>query len=206
MASASPVVFHQPKHVHTEGYNSHHARARLPVIPDLRFEYSYLRSIRPYVEVEVERVGGASENPYTEVELVDQTLVEEGYEKLDTSLEITRIEKETEVTVVRPSAPSGPSEIIRVQWKKVIWVTMRDQVISPLLQGALWALASYYLTPFSAQIGSRMGTFVHERMPTKEGLGVTWLRNWAKNIGLSSGSHNANIQTQRTSNTSSFRY
>ena len=47
------------------------------------------------------------------------------------------------------------------------------------------ALASYYITPYSAQLGSKVGTFVHERIPTKEGSAVGWLRTWAKSLGLS---------------------
>ena len=31
------------------------------------------------------------------------------------------------------------------------------------------ALASYYLTPYSAQLGSKMGTLVHGHNPTTEG-------------------------------------
>lgn len=50
------------------------------------------------------------------------------------------------------------------------------------------ALASYYITPFSAQLGSKAGTFVHERIPTKEGSAVGWLRAWAKSLGLSRSS------------------
>ena len=50
------------------------------------------------------------------------------------------------------------------------------------------ALASYYITPFSAQVGSKVGTFVHERIPTKEGSAVRWLRTWAKSSGLSTRS------------------
>ena len=47
------------------------------------------------------------------------------------------------------------------------------------------AMASYYITPFSAQLGSKIGTIVHERIPTKEGSGVGRLRAWAKSLGLS---------------------
>lgn len=60
------------------------------------------------------------------------------------------------------------------------------------------ALASYYITPFSAQLGSRMGTFVHQHIATREGSGVGWLRGWAKNLGLSRSDGNNSYQTQRT--------
>jgi hypothetical protein len=50
------------------------------------------------------------------------------------------------------------------------------------------ALASYYITPFSTQLGSKVGTFVHESIPTKEGSAIGWLRTWAKSFGLSRSS------------------
>ncbi|KAJ7054070.1 hypothetical protein C8F01DRAFT_922601, partial [Mycena amicta] len=31
-----------------------------------------------------------------------------------------------------------PSEQLEIQWLQVGWVTLRDQVLSPLAQGALW--------------------------------------------------------------------
>ena len=30
------------------------------------------------------------------------------------------------------------SEVVHVDWGKVLWITVRDQVLSPFLQGALW--------------------------------------------------------------------
>lgn len=47
------------------------------------------------------------------------------------------------------------------------------------------ALASYYITPYSAQLGSKIGTFMHESIPAKEGSTVGWLRAWTKSLGLS---------------------
>ncbi|KAH9478617.1 hypothetical protein JR316_0009074 [Psilocybe cubensis] len=203
MSAAPPVVFHQPKHARPDADHHQHAhhhdhtrspRARLPVIPDLRFEYSYMRSIQPYVHVERLSTGEAVPRP-TDVELVDQGMLDEsGFVTLDATLGMQGKETEKgfaegEVALKPPSQTepaSGPSEIIHLQWKKIAWVTVRDQVISPLVQGAAWALASYYIRPFSLEFGSRMGTFVHQRLPTKEGLGVSWLRDWAKSIGLTS--------------------
>jgi hypothetical protein len=140
MTSAPPVVFHQPKHLDAEDHHTHHAKTRLPVIPDLRFESSYIRSVRRYIDFE--RVESAPAQR-TDAELADQALLAH-YEVLNASLNAQgdllvseKDIKEGEAVVVRP-ASSGPREIIRVQWKSVIWVTVRDQVISPLLQGALW--------------------------------------------------------------------
>jgi len=160
-----------PVHKHTPD-----SRSRLPVIPDLRFEYSYLRSVLPHIQIE----RSTSTSVLTDVHSVDE------YERINIP-GAGDLETEGNDKTLFP-IPILPSEIIRVQWGQVIWITVRDQVVSPLLQGALWALASYYITPFSAQLGSKVGMFVHERIPTKEGSAVGWLRAWAKSLGLSRSS------------------
>lgn len=76
-------------------------RPRLPPIPDLRFELSYLRSIRPYIHI----LGS------------------------NTSSNID--EKDT-------NNAAAKEESIEVEWGHVLWVTARDQIMSPLFQGALW--------------------------------------------------------------------
>ncbi|KAG5732232.1 hypothetical protein E4T56_gene11490 [Termitomyces sp. T112] len=76
------------------------------------------------------------------------------------------------------------SEVIDIQWTKVFWITMRDQVISPLLQGTLWAIAGYYLSPVAAQFGSRVGGYTRSLFPSQEGSGVTWLRSWVGGLGF----------------------
>jgi len=166
-----------------DGYPAHRhsapdSRSRLPVIPDLRFEYSYLRSVLPHIQIE----RSTSASVLTDVHDVDPA---HEYERINLPGDLKETEGNEETLF---STPILAPEIIHVQWKKVIWITVRDQVVSPLLQGALWALASYYITPFSAQLGSKMGTFVRERIPTKEGSG--WLRAWAKGLGLSRSSSN----------------
>jgi hypothetical protein len=67
---------------------------------------------------------------------VDPALDDHEYERIN----IPGDEKETERNDKTLSSPTPilASEIIHVQWKKVIWITIRDQVISPLVQGALW--------------------------------------------------------------------
>lgn len=117
-------------HTHTPvAKNSYpaHKRSRLPVIPDLRFEYSYLRSVRPYIQIE---------RSTSAIPLVDPALDDHEYERIN----IPGVEKETERNDKSLRSPTSipASEIIHVQWGKLIWITVRDQVVSPLLQGALW--------------------------------------------------------------------
>lgn len=129
MASYTPAA-ERPK----DGYPAHkhtpYPRARLPVIPDLRFEYSYLRSVRPYVQIE----RSSSASMPMDVHPVDPA---HEYERIN----IPGDQKETEgndKTLFPTPILASDSEIIHVQWGKVIWITVRDQVVSPLLQGALW--------------------------------------------------------------------
>ncbi|KAF5356767.1 hypothetical protein D9756_006720 [Leucocoprinus leucothites] len=171
-------IFDEDRH-----HDSHQHKAKLPVIPDLRFEYSYLRSIRPYVHVE--RLGEGPRPAQQQRPLSAEELLSD-YEKVELPGEVSRGDAEEQSSVQSPS--TGPKEIIHVQWKRVIWVTTRDQVISPLLQGALWAIASYFLTPYSANLGSKLGHLMHAKAPQTEGNAAGWLRKWVKSLGLTSKS------------------
>jgi hypothetical protein len=125
-------------------HHRHHLKPKVPVIPDLRFEYSYLRNIRPYVHVE--RLGGLSSVSAQQQHrhLSTEDLLSD-YEKVEFSGKAEKRDDAQEpqhsVAVQNPS--TGPKEIVRVEWNKVIWVTTRDQVISPLLQGALWYVVCF---------------------------------------------------------------
>ncbi|KAI8969789.1 hypothetical protein BD414DRAFT_502658 [Trametes punicea] len=135
-------------------------RRRIPPVPDLRFEYSYVRSVAPYVHVE-----------RTTPEVVPVEHNEKGKAKALSEAEVTT------------NAPSRATEVVRVDWDRILWVTMRDQVISPLVQGALWGVASHFLRPLGAVLGThirawwgRGDTRVKEAHES-EGNGVQWLRN-----------------------------
>ena len=91
-------------------------RRRIPPVPDLRFEYSYLRSVRQYVQLE------RPAPPQTS---------EKGKEK---ALDVDE-EQEEQLAV------TGGDEVVHVQWGRILWVTTRDQILSPLLQGALWCVS-----------------------------------------------------------------
>lgn len=94
-----------------------HKRApRLPVIPDLRFEQSYLRSVSRYVLFQRSSV----------------VTLDNSWVQADSDVPGKGKEKES-VVLTQLSA-----EVLEVQWRDVVWVTIRDQVLSPLFQGALW--------------------------------------------------------------------
>ncbi|RDB27938.1 hypothetical protein Hypma_002161 [Hypsizygus marmoreus] len=183
MADKPPGILHHPKHHHDDSEHAvpHPHHTTLPIIPDLRFEQSYLRSIQPYVKIQRTSTAGGANTSQEHDENRPGLLHESGYEHVSAA----EIKQQPQTSI--QSAIS--SEVIHVQWGRVAWVTTRDQVISPLLQGALWAIASYFLSPISARLGTRVGTFAHSHLsPSKEGTGVGWLRNWASGLGFGSPS------------------
>ncbi|KAI0720734.1 hypothetical protein C8T65DRAFT_705617 [Cerioporus squamosus] len=131
-------------------------RRRIPPVPDLRFEYSYTRSVSQYVHIE----------------RVPAVLSEKGKEKAVDGDEI--------------AVAGGVGEVVRVDWGRVIWITTRDQVISPLLQGALWGVASHFLRPLGALLGAHIRGWWAKGSPkgrdAPEGNGAHWLRNWIGTI------------------------
>jgi len=101
--------------------------AQIPPIPDLRFESSFVRSIQRYVRVtRATPVSGTSGKTTPKSE--------EDYEKVDLDSE----NGQSVGTDERAGSVTGPSEVIEVQWTKVLWIITKDQVLSPLIQGALW--------------------------------------------------------------------
>jgi len=122
----------------SEGTSSH--KKKLPPIPDLRFEYSYLKSVQPFVKITRSKVQEVQEA--------------KGAEAVD---------------------DVSAREIIAIEWRRVLWVTLKDQVISPLLQGALWGFGSSYLRLCSACFGfGGTKSIIHGRK--RDGEGVSWLR------------------------------
>lgn len=99
---ADPDEDLHPRHPHT-AFSRSEAKP-LRAVPDLRFEQSYMRSIKPYIHLEPRPEGHSAHAV-----------------KLD----------------VMPVVDSE-RQIARLEWGQLIWVTTRDQVISPFLQGALW--------------------------------------------------------------------
>lgn len=101
-------------------------QAKMPMIPDLRFEYSYLRSIQRYITVH------RAPAPKINVHL-DNDADKEEFEGVRVGSS-GQSEQDSQPLALR----NHPSEVIAIQWGRVLWVTARDQIISPLLQGALW--------------------------------------------------------------------
>ncbi|KAH9952951.1 hypothetical protein BC827DRAFT_1251343 [Russula dissimulans] len=66
-------------------------------------------------------------------------------------------------------------------WKCIVWITIRDHAISPLLQGALWGTASVFLQPLLQSL--MWWRYLRDNsQPQKEGRVAGWLRQWARSI------------------------
>jgi len=122
-----------PSHIPSRKHNSRGQAVydaspsrRFPLpIPDLRFEQSYLKSIAPYIR----RRDTVPKSRRNANEKEDNLKVEE---KMD------EVEAATLVAKVEDLPDERPSDIYAIEWQRVTYVTFRDQVISPLLQGLLW--------------------------------------------------------------------
>ncbi|PCH35189.1 hypothetical protein WOLCODRAFT_125559 [Wolfiporia cocos MD-104 SS10] len=150
-------------------HDSHVSRRRMPVVPDMRFEQGFLQSIRPYVRIERAALGRVGE-------LKGEEHAPSGAgERRGTDT----------------SAASLPREMIEVQWGRVMWITARDQIISPLIQGVLRGVAGVFLVPLLPELKARLHAWwargaAHPGRPLNEGHGVGVLRSWA--AGLTAGS------------------
>lgn len=93
-------------------------RKRLP-IPDLRFEQVYLKRIQDCIHIESIARDVKEKGPELPVEVETEDI---GF---------------ASATHTRPLVNST-QQVVRVDWGKVVYITLRDQVMMPLLQGMLW--------------------------------------------------------------------
>ncbi|KIJ61566.1 hypothetical protein HYDPIDRAFT_115728 [Hydnomerulius pinastri MD-312] len=153
-----------PPHAHHVDHEEQSSRRRLP-IPDLRFEQTYLSRIRTCIHIE-SAAQGAKEKQKEPTESAEEE-------------EATYIA----ATHVNPLINSS-QQVVRVDWGKVAYITLRDQVMMPLLQGMLWGIIGTYYRPL---VNLAKDSLQGKPLPTHpvEGEGVGWLRSWVKKLGLS---------------------
>ncbi|KAF8635470.1 hypothetical protein AX15_000443 [Amanita polypyramis BW_CC] len=132
-----------------------HLVKRHPPIPDFRFEFSYLKSIGPYIQHHLPPRW--TQQPNRHINESD----EEGCASDDSS-----------------DAPAGDELVVR--WRSVVWVTVRDQLMIPLIQGILWGVLRCCF-PSALIAGNRAWRALK---PHKEGSAVRWLRNWVQGLGF----------------------
>ncbi|KAG0697597.1 hypothetical protein DFH29DRAFT_945423 [Suillus ampliporus] len=133
-------------------------RTRLP-IPDIRFEQTYLSRVQTCLHVE--QVAGRGGDVGLPLSIDDPFIA---------------------ATHVSPVITSS-QQITRIDWGKLAWITVRDQIIMPLLQGMLWGVIGTYYRPFVGVMKSSLRGKPALPNPV-EGEGVGWLRSWVKKLGV----------------------
>ncbi|CAO1614326.1 unnamed protein product [Sympodiomycopsis kandeliae] len=108
---------------------------KLPqVIPDLRFEQSYIASIRGFIhELEPEE---AEDEKREAIELSEKETPNDG-------------KTSRPPAIVEARSPKGEPELwigrLRIDWLPLLKATIRDQFLSPMIQGALWGIVGLFL-------------------------------------------------------------
>ncbi|KAF9234247.1 hypothetical protein BU15DRAFT_90035 [Melanogaster broomeanus] len=150
-----------PSRPHNAEHEEASSRRRLP-IPDLRFEQTYLKRIQACIHIESRQETNLLQPAVAEVEEATYAAA----------------------THVAPLINSS-QQVVRVDWGGVVYITLRDQVLMPLLQGMLWGVIGLYYKPFVAYAkGSLSGKPLSSHHV--EGEGVGWLRSWVKKLGFNS--------------------
>ncbi|KAJ9121161.1 hypothetical protein QFC24_004835 [Naganishia onofrii] len=102
-----------------------------PAIPDLRFEQSYLLSIRPFLHAKSEK-GNPSKK---------QTSEESSVAGGPDSMSLT--------TSSDQDAVFSWGRELEVDYRNLMWVTLKDQLVSPLVQGFFWGVLTVAMSTFS---------------------------------------------------------
>ncbi|CEH12598.1 Protein of unknown function DUF1770, fungi [Ceraceosorus bombacis] len=161
--------------------SSRDRKRRSSILPDLRFEQSYLASVRGYIhELEHEaaqdikaarkegddldeKMGGAN---LKEEEKGERLVVDEAAHpgaKQGERLVVDEAAHPGAKQVQLSKSPKGEPELwlgsLRIEWVPLLYLTIRDQLLSPLIQGAVWGLAGIVLVKArqAAVIVARVG-------------------------------------------------
>ncbi|PWN31499.1 uncharacterized protein FA14DRAFT_162746 [Meira miltonrushii] len=103
-------------------------------IPDLRFEQSYLASIRGFIhEEDDQKARLMKSSQWNDSEVKSQ--IEGESKNSDSNL--------LDITTTRSS--HGEPELwigrLRIEWFPLLYLTLRDQLLSPIVQGAVFGMA-----------------------------------------------------------------
>ncbi|ORY32225.1 hypothetical protein BCR39DRAFT_41625 [Naematelia encephala] len=116
-------------------------RGAMPPLPDLRFEQSYLLSIRPFLKPRPNAATAAEKGPVP--------------------AEGAHTETKSLVASSDDDKVFHWGRQVDVDWGMVSWVTLRDQVLSPLVQGALWGWAALFLGATAAGLRGALYPATH---------------------------------------------
>ncbi|PWN53611.1 hypothetical protein IE53DRAFT_383865 [Violaceomyces palustris] len=143
-------------------------KVTLPQVPDLRFEQSYLATVRSFIH-EVDHRDPVQEkisqrkgwetrfSAISEKELVGFSTNEE--EEAEQAGEEEKRGQVDEFVV--EAGEKNESELwlgdLRIEWGPLLYVTIRDQILSPLVQGALWGVAGIAFAQLKTYLQVRRG-------------------------------------------------
>ncbi|CCF53837.1 uncharacterized protein UHO2_00928 [Ustilago hordei] len=120
--------------------------SKLPTLPDLRFEQSYLATIRNFLHEDPPCSTSQDDSP-------------EFNEKQDLTDEKEQ-DHHHEVEITRSNADKKGHELwlgnLRVELFPILYVTIRDQLLTPLVQGAVWGLGGLLLTQVRQYMSARV--------------------------------------------------
>ncbi|KAJ1302018.1 hypothetical protein OPQ81_000853 [Rhizoctonia solani] len=172
----------QPRTRGEATYDQHPSPLPIRTLPDLRFEQAYLLALKPFVHIRTDepvkekpKSRGSIEKPAVEAVTLAGPV---GFDIVTQGAGVSRY---------------GTPE--RIEWGKIAWVTIRDQVISPLIQGTVWGSASIFLGPASKKVAvSLREMFVgpsNQQLPpsappkASRGESMGWLRSWSSSTPTS---------------------
>ncbi|KDN36733.1 hypothetical protein RSAG8_10662, partial [Rhizoctonia solani AG-8 WAC10335] len=170
-------------------YEEHSNPLPIKTLPDLRFEQAYLLALKPFVHIRADvavnekaKSRGSVEEPVVEAAALSEPV---GFDIVTRGAGVSRY---------------GTPE--RIEWGKIAWVTIRDQVIAPLVQGTLWGSASIFLGPASKKVAvSLREMFVgpsNQQSPStptprasRGENNMGWLRSWVRGLGIDAETNTA---------------
>ncbi|POY71420.1 hypothetical protein BMF94_5733 [Rhodotorula taiwanensis] len=151
-------------------------RIPVPPIPDLRYEQGVLASLQPFIH----RVPAS---PATSTTAPSAHGVK-GEETEKHELKVEAAETATlaarDLTAEAKGGSERQSDIflgpLRIEWGRVVYVIVRDQVLSPLVQGVLWGVAGFYLSAIwqwnKARIAASRSGYPADRPSLLASLGI----------------------------------
>ncbi|CAE6451787.1 unnamed protein product [Rhizoctonia solani] len=163
-------------------YEEHSGPLPIKSFPDLRFEQAYLLALKPFVHIQADEP--ANEKSKSQASVGEPT-VEAAALAGPVGIDI----------LTRGAGVSRYGTPERIEWGKIAWVTIRDQVISPLVQGTVWGSASIFLGPASKKVavslqemfvGSSSQQSVSSVTPraSRGESNMGWLRSWVRGLGI----------------------
>lgn len=114
-------------------------------IPDLRFEQSYLASIRGFIHEEDDRRKDKLFNDVGKKQQRHSSIQEEFERHRSQTEEYVKNQDSDKSKISMTRSTHGEPELwlgrLRIEWLPLCYLTIRDQLLSPIIQGAVFGIA-----------------------------------------------------------------